>query len=135
MSGLVVKYEEALIGWRSRKQSLLALSSTEAEFSALSEVCKEMEFYKCLVQEVNGECCLPITVWDDNQPCMKLAETGQFKSRTKHLDIRFKNVCQSVQTGLVKLKYCPSQENLADGFTKPLGFQLHWEFCNGLYLV
>ena len=135
VSGSVVKFGNSLIGWRSKKQSLIALSSTEAEFSALSDLCREVEFYKCLVQEIYGVCDLPIVILEDNQPCLKLAESAQFKARTKHLDIRFKNVCQSVQSGLVKLSYCPSTENLADGFTKPLTFQRHEEFCKGLSLV
>ena len=134
VSGLVVKFGKSLVGWRSRKQELIALSSTEAEFSALSDVCRELEYYQCLVREIYGDCHLPVTIWEDNQPCLRLAENGQFKARTKHLDLRFQNVCQSVQTGLIKLQYCPSTENLADGFTKPLSFQKHEEFCKGLCL-
>lgn len=132
VSGLVMKFGDSVVGWRSRKQSLIALSSTEAEFSALSDACRELEFYVCLVKEICEEDCLPVVVHEDNQPCLKLAETGQFKARTKHLDIRFQNVCQSVREGLVALKYCPSTKNLADGFTKPLTFQKHEEFCEGL---
>ncbi|CAI5768508.1 Retrovirus-related Pol polyprotein from transposon TNT 1-94 [Podarcis lilfordi] len=67
VSGLVVKFGDSVVGWRSRKQSLIALSSTEAEFSALSDACRELEFYVCLVKEICGENCLPVVVHEDNQ--------------------------------------------------------------------
>lgn len=134
VSGCVIKFGNSLIGWRSKKQNLIALSSTEAEFCALSELCRDLEFYKCLAQEMYEKAITPITVWGDNQPCLKLAQNGQFKGRTKHLDIRFQNVCQTVKAGIVKLNYCPSHENQADGFTKPLGFQRHENFCEEMGL-
>ncbi|XP_060126022.1 uncharacterized protein LOC132591441 [Zootoca vivipara] len=127
-----VKYDDALMERYSKRQSFITLFSAETEYDALSGVCGAIQICQCLVQKVNGECCQPITVWEDNRLCLMLTETGYVITSAKRADIRFRNVYQGVHTGLAKLRSCPSQGSLAVGFTKSLGFRRRNGFCKGL---
>ena len=62
----------------------------------------------------------PITIFSDNQLTIKLIENSKFSSRTKHIDVRLHFVRECVRVGKIMLKYCPSEDNIADLLTKPL---------------
>jgi hypothetical protein len=59
-------------------------------------------------------------VFCDNQAAIALASNGKFQSRTKHIDLRYHFVRSHVKNGTFKLFYCPSEDNIADAFTKAL---------------
>lgn len=59
-------------------------------------------------------------IHSDNQSTIIMIENSRFSSRTKHIDVRLHFVRECVQQGLIGLKYCPSEDNIADFLTKPL---------------
>lgn len=63
----------------------------------------------------------PIIIYTDNQSCMKLVENEKFSNRTKHVDIKYHYIRNTVDQGRIELRYVPTDENIADMFTKPLG--------------
>lgn len=77
----------------------------------------------------------PILVHDDNQTCIALAESETGKARTKHIGIRYANMNDAVQMGLIKLKYCPTEEMVADVFTKPLSSTKHYQMVQKLGMM
>ena len=120
-SGYVFMLNGGCISWRSKKQRTVALSSTEAEYMALSEAIQEAVWLKAFMQElgeVTGDHAL--TVYEDNQGAIALAKNPEFHKRTKHIDIRYHFVREKVEDGQVRLVYCPTQEMLADLMTKPI---------------
>ena len=100
----------------------MSVSSTEAEYCALSELCNEIIFYVQLLTDMGVQCELPVLVNEDNQACITMAESEQFKGRTKHIHIKYHHVVNNVSQGFVKLKFCQSECNVADIMTKPLLF-------------
>lgn len=87
-SAFVIKLAGAAISWQSKKQSIVALSSTEAEYIALSTVVREIIWLKQLMNELNANGNAAIAVFCDNQSLIKLATSEAYRPRTKHIDIR-----------------------------------------------
>jgi hypothetical protein len=120
-SGYVFMLNGGCISWRSKKQRTVALSSTEAEYMALSEAVQEAVWLKAFVYELGEDTGNSgITVYEDNQGAIALAKNPEFHKRTKHIDIRYHFVREKVESGQVLLEYCPTQEMLADIMTKPI---------------
>lgn len=96
----------------------MALSSTEAELVALAEGCQELIWMKRLLEEIGEQSTEAITVYEDNQSCIKLVESDRLERKTKHIETKFFFVRDLHQQQQINLQYCPSEEMLAE--TKPL---------------
>ena len=95
----------------------VVLSTTEAEYMALSEVVKELKFIIQLLQTMNIEIELPITVHVDNVGAIWLSNNKTTSDRTKHIDIRTSFVKEYQEDGKIIIKFVKSEENEADIFT------------------
>lgn len=109
-----------VISWRSKNQSCVALSSTEAELKAFTEATKEAIWIKKLLNEIGQMSNEPITIYEDNQSCQKLFQNSNSSNRTKHIEIRYQFIKDYIQKGVISCKYCPSDNMIADMLTKPL---------------
>ena len=110
------------ISWASRRQQIVTLSSTEAEYVALTEATQEVLWLKRIL----GELKLPgkltaIPLFNDNLGAAALARNPEYRSRTKHMEVRWHWIREVYQQGVIELPYIATGENLADGLTKPLG--------------
>ena len=85
---------------------------------ALSEVVKELKFIVQLLQTMNIEMELPITVYVDNIGAIWLSNNRTMTNRTKHIDIRTSFVKEYQEDGKIIIKFVKSKENEADIFTK-----------------
>jgi hypothetical protein len=63
---------------------------------------------------------LPITLYCDNQPALKLAQDDNYRARTKHIDLRYHFIRQVVANDVLSLVYCPTDDMVADILTKAL---------------
>ena len=86
---------------------MVALSSTEAEYMALSEATQEAVWLKAFMREL-GEVSSnePVNVYETNQGAIALAKNSEFHKRTKHIDIRYHFVHEKVEDGHVILESC-----------------------------
>ena len=96
----------------------VVLSTTEAEYMALSEVVKELKFIVQLLQTMNIEVELSITVHVDNVGEIWLSNNRTTSDRTKHIDIRTSFVNEYQEDGKIIIKFVKSVDNEADIFTK-----------------
>ena len=96
----------------------VVLSTTEAEYIALSEVVKELKFIVQLLQTMNIEMELPITVHVDNAGAIWWSNNRTTSDRTKHIDIRTSFVKEYQEDGKIIIKFVNSEDNEADIFTK-----------------
>ncbi len=108
------------ISWRSQQQTIVSLSSTEAEYIALSACVQEALYLKHLVSELGIPQHLPMTIHEDNQSTIKLVKNPEGHGRTKHIDVRHFFVQDNYERGIILLEYCPTQQQIADVFTKAL---------------
>ena len=109
-----------MISWLSRKQTNIALSTTEAEYIATCSTCSEAAW---LQKMLAGLFAAEIDVTDilcDNQSCIKMTENPVFHDKTKHIIVRYHFIWDMVQKGAIKLKYVPTKEQVADVLTKPM---------------
>lgn len=115
------------ISWNVKKQPTVALSSCEAEYMALSRAIQEAMWWNNLRSQIFTEQPVPINC--DNQSAISIAGNGAYNPRTKHVSIRYHFVHNSLRDGVVQLKYIPTMDQPADGFTKPLAVQKQQRFC------
>ena len=116
--GYIIYFCGIPIAWRSKGMKSVVLSTTEAEYMALSEVVKEPKFIVQLLQTMNIEVELPITVHVDNVGAIWLSNNCTTSDRTKHIDIRTSFVKEYQKDGKIIIKFVKSEENEADIFTK-----------------
>lgn len=125
----------APIAWSSKKQSIVALSTTEAELIALAEGLKIALWFKQALEglEIKHK---PIMVHQDNQSCIALVNKEALASmRTKHIDLRYMVVRDYVSKKKIVIVYCSTDNMLADIMTKALGKVLFTSFASRLGLV
>lgn len=132
-TGYVFKFQGSLISWESRKQRTVALSSTEAEYMAISEAAKESIYLKNLMCELTGNDPY-ILIYNDNQGAINLSANHTCHKRSKHIDIRHHFIRQVVSENKVNLKYLPTNDMPADMLTKSLSTEKHSHFLKVLGL-
>lgn len=120
-SGYFISVNGGAIAWSCRKQNIVALSSTEAEYVALSETCKEVAWIRRIAKDVNINVPDTIIIYTDSQSSISMITNKKFSNRTKHIDTKFRFVQDQVNNGDIFLKYHPTETNIADMMTKPLG--------------
>jgi Reverse transcriptase (RNA-dependent DNA polymerase) len=116
--GYVIYFCGAPIAWKSKAGKSVTLSSTEAEYFALSEVTKEIMFVKQVLETMGINLVLPILVKVDNVGAIYLSNNYSLSQRTKHIDIRRHFVREFVQDGILKTIFVPTDENESDISTK-----------------
>lgn len=111
------------VTWKSRKQSVTARSTSDAEYLALGDCGAEAEWLSNLIRFA----CIPgltqdfkVKVYGDNQSALFLAKNPAFSARTRHIGVQYHYIRELVSTGVVELEYVKSQDNVADMFTKSL---------------
>ncbi len=119
-SGFVFKYNGAAIAWKSQRQKSTSLSTAEAEYIALAETAKEALWLKGLIKELQSLPADSITIYEDNQAAIKLANNPVDHQRTKHIDIRHHFLRDLVSNGELNVEYLDTTLMIADAQTKPL---------------
>lgn len=118
-TGYIIYYCGGPISWSSRKQPIVSLSSSEAEYIAAAECTKELMYVKSVIEElIDNNISIELNV--DNQSAIKMMKNRQFGKRSKHIDVRFHYISEKVNEGLLKVNYCKTDDQIADIFTKPL---------------
>ena len=118
------------VSWRATLQSVVALSTTEAEYMAICEACKELIWLKGLYAELCGvKSC--IDLYCDSQSAIYLTKDQMFHERTKHIDIKYHFVRDVIEEGKLKVCKISTHDNPADMFTKPVP-GAKFELCSGL---
>lgn len=92
------------ISWSSRKQKSVALSSTEAEYMAITEACTEAIYLRNILLEISDNVC-SVKIFNDNQGALKLSANNVFHNRTKHIDVRYHLCRDCVNNKIVNLQY------------------------------
>jgi hypothetical protein len=133
-SGYLFLGAGAPIAWESNKQLIVALSTCEAEYVTASDVLREVTWLRNLLAEINPlgapAIFLPqlhepnyiplILMAMDNQRAIALAILGSQNRRTRHINVRYHYIRDSIESGTIVPHYTPTSKMLTDGFTKAL---------------
>jgi len=122
-TGYLTTLGNNLISWGVSLQKSVALSSTEAEYMALTECSKEVIYLQNTVDELNKALKLEIpadipVIMEDNQGAIKLGHNAEFHKRTKHIDIKYHYIRELVENNKLRIIYINTKNQLADPLTK-----------------
>jgi len=120
ISGYSFHFGVGAVTWSSKKQHIIALSSTEAEYIAQTHAAKEGIWLQTFVAEILGTKPAAIKINCDNQGAIALAKDNKFHSRTKHIDLRYHFIREAVEDGKINISYIPTDQNVSDLLTKAL---------------
>jgi hypothetical protein len=120
------------VSWCSKRQSSVSRSSTEAEYIALSMASQEAVWLSRLLKNVGVKQEEPILIYEDNQGAIELSRKPKFHNRTKHIDIAHHFIREKVNDKVIYVKYCETEQMLADIMTKPLSKVLFEKFKDKL---
>ena len=127
-SGYVFRLGGCTISWKSKKQPVVALSSTEAEYVALCHAAQETVWLRNLLHSINLQQSEATILYEDNQGAMALSNNPKDHTRTKHIDVKYHYVRETIEHGYVNLMYCPTENMVADMLTKGLPKQTFEKF-------
>ncbi|GJV74610.1 retrovirus-related pol polyprotein from transposon TNT 1-94 [Tanacetum coccineum] len=119
-SGSMQLLGDRLVSWSSKRQKSAAISSTEAEYIALSGCCAQILWMRSQLTDY-GFGFNKIPMYCDNKSAIALCCNNVQHSRSKHIDIRFHFIKEHVENGVIELYFVNTEYQLADIFTKALG--------------
>lgn len=119
VTGFLIKLNNNIINWKTKKQNVVALSTCEAEYVALACCVSEDLFICQMLNEILSTKLFPIHVYEDNTSCIRVASTLETK-RSKHIDVKFHFVRDCIKENKIKIEFIETSEQIADMFTKPL---------------
>ena len=134
-SGYLLLLSSAAVTWKSKKQTVVALTTAEAEYVALCAAVQEVSWMRKLLSDLGESYTVPTTVREDNQSAIAIATNPVNHNRTKHIDIKYHYTRQALQDGVIQLEYCPSSDMVADLLTKPVNIETFKRLRNKLGLV
>ena len=134
-SGYIIKMYGNVIDWKSRKQKCIAKASTYAEYIALSEVVSEIKYIRELVKIFDININEPIKVYEDNSGAINIANNGNFTKNSKHIEIHYHFVHESVEEKLIDVCKIDTKKNVADIFTKALCKEKFEKFRKDLNVI
>jgi hypothetical protein len=125
-SGYVFTYGSGPISWSSKKQAIVTLSTTEAEFVAAASCACQAIWLRRILDQISNSQSNGIVIWCDNSSSVKLSRNPVMHGRCKHIDVRFHFLRDLTKEGVIELKHCSTHEQLADIMTKALNLDT---FC------
>ena len=120
ISGYAFMLYGGVITWSAKKQEIVTLSTTESEYVAATHAAKEALWLRSLITQIFGAMDGPTTLFSDNQSAIALSKEHRYHARTKHIDIRYHFIRWIIEEGSIRLIYCPTDNMVADTFTKAL---------------
>ena len=124
-----------LVTWRSKKQSVVARSSAEAEFRALSHGICEGMWLKRLLQELMVKSDGPIHMKSDSQSAIAIAKNPIHHDRTKHIEVDRHFISEKIEDKVITLSHVPTQLQIADILTKALHRPNFHDLCSKLGMI
>jgi hypothetical protein len=135
ISGYAFMLGGATYAWSSKKQTTVATSSTEAEYTALAHATRFAVWSRYLLDEIGYAQGDPTVIHEDNQAALALARDPQFHARSKHFDVQNHFIREKIENATIDPVYCTTEDQLADIFTKPLARPKHDKFTRALGLL
>ncbi|KAG7338674.1 hypothetical protein IV203_020704 [Nitzschia inconspicua] len=132
ITGFLIYLFGVPISWKSKQQGGVTLSSSEAEYYAISEVSMELKFLKMAMDFLDIDPGVPKKVFVDNIGAIHLANNASSGSRTKHIDTRLHFVRELTQgeDKLINIEFVRSEENQSDTFTKNTSNDTFWRLTS-----
>lgn len=119
-SGFVFIMSSGAISWSSKKQQIVTLSTTEAEFISAATCSCQVIWLRRLLEMLQCQQQGPTKVFCDNVSAIKISKNHVLHGRSKHIDVRYHFLRDLCNDGTVDLLFCKSEDQVVDIMTKPL---------------
>ena len=129
-TGYCTKVWGNVVTWRSKKQSMVARSSAEAEFQAIAQGICEVIWLERLLKDLKIPLAQPTRVYSDSKSAISIVKNHVQHDRMKHVRIDRSFIKREIEEGGIVLSYMPSKDQVADVFTKAM-VRLGFEFLIG----
>lgn len=120
---------DALISWKSKKQSTVSNSTTKAEYIAMAVAVKEILWISYILQELQLPIPFPLPLFCDNKFTLLIAKNPCLHGRTKHINVDIHFVKDHIASSFLSPTYVSTQVQLAEIFTKSLSTARVQELC------
>jgi len=120
-SQYVFSFGLGAVSWASVKQSIVTLSSTEAEYVATTTTACQTVWMRRILKELLHEQREPTHIFCDNKSAIALSRNHVFHKKSKHIDTRYHFIRELVSNNEIYMEFCRLEDQFAEIFTKPLG--------------
>lgn len=134
VTGIVLRIAGGTVLYKTKFQDTVAMSSTEAEFTAAAEAGKYILYVRSILDEIGIPQHAATVLYEDNQGALLMANAQQPTKRTRHMDIKTFVLQQWVERDLIRLKRINTSDNYSDVLTKATGrtlFHRHMNYILG----
>ena len=125
VTGLLILFGGAAIAYKSRLQSLVATSSTEAEFYAAVFCAKLAKYFRFVLQELRGLAEGPTPLYIDNEAALNVINERRPTPRARHVEIQHFAIQEWRAAGDIIMRHLPGVINSSDALTKAVTTVLH----------
>ncbi|XP_074579105.1 secreted RxLR effector protein 161-like [Curcuma longa] len=119
-SGYAFHLGSAIFSWSSKKQQVVALSTTEVEYIAVTNCATQAIWLRKILDFLQHKQDDSTIIFCDNKSTIALSKNPVFHGRSKHIDIKYHKIREWVAEKQINIEYCPSEYQVADIFTKPM---------------
>ncbi|MBW0524633.1 hypothetical protein O181_064348 [Austropuccinia psidii MF-1] len=133
ISGYVVQVYENPVCWLSKRQSVVAQSTTEAEYISMNVCAKQMRWLSYVLRDLGQQIEKP-TLFNDNSGAVIISKQASLNTNTKHIEVRYQYLRDCVLKNLLNIIQVSTTQMIADVLTKPLGVQKLNEVYSQLHL-
>ncbi len=133
-SGMCVKLAGGIIAYKSRLQTVIAQSSTEAELVAANDVGKMILYIRSIMWDLGIPQMAATVIGEDNDACTAIGNAQKTTARTRHVDIKQRAIADWIERDLLILRRVDTSVNESDLMTKLLGrilFHRHNDYILG----
>ena len=136
VSGNVFFIQSGPFSWSSKKQELTAKSTTEAEYISLWLAGRQSTWIRSILETVSLPMEKPLCIMSDSQSAIALATRGEASHKgSKHFDVKSHATRDRVEQNKIEIKFCPTEEQVADGLTKPLPHERFQQMTKSFALI
>ena len=119
-SGYVFMLGTGVVSWSSKKQPIVTLSTTEAEFVAAASCACQAIWLRRILEEIQFKQQGETSIYCDNSSTIKLSRNLVLHGRSKHIDVKYHFLRDLAKDEVINLIFCRSEDQVVDIFTKPL---------------
>ncbi|XP_019091020.1 PREDICTED: uncharacterized protein LOC109128653 [Camelina sativa] len=120
-TGMCFTLGSGMFTWQTQKQDIIGQSTAEAKYMALSSATNHAVWLKRLLGEMKVDTDKGVPIYCDNTSAITIGRNLVQHWRTKHIQIRYHIVREAEREGVINLRYCSGEGQIADILTKPLG--------------
>ena len=124
ITGMALLYAGALVYYKTKYQTTISHSTTEAEFTAACDAAKAILYLRTILEQMGLDQNKATILFEDNEGALMMANAQQPTRRTRHMDIKHFAIQDWIEHDLIALHRVETTNNISDGFTKQLGRSL-----------